>query len=88
MHADTHARILSALITYSTAQARKGGHNPHALSHYCAALTDAAKLVADGASVRAALLRCFNGRILDVALRAAGEKRHTADERMSQAYTR
>lgn len=84
MNPETHAKLLNALTSYDRRQATRKGHNPYALSHYCAALTRARESVENGATVRQALLSNFNGRLLSAALKAAGETDFTREEQLRQ----
>ena len=84
---DLRFDLVHALTTYDTAQSKRPGYNRHALPIYFEALDDALAYVDKGKPVREALTRCFNGRLLDVCLKAAGLERSTRDEQRGGIYS-
>jgi hypothetical protein len=89
-----HSALVHAATEYdrrlelAAAKRKHGYFNHYALSHYLEAIADAEAAIVKGATVRAALLGCFNGRLLDVLLKAVGEPKFTREEMLSQSYTR
>ena len=76
----THAKLLNALTAYDRKQSTKKFYNRYALGHYCAALGRARELMAEGQTLRAALLATFNDRLLSAVLKSVGEPDFTRDE--------
>jgi hypothetical protein len=76
------AALSHVLITYDKRQARGRSYNPYAIAHYCEALQRARALVEAGKAWRAALVECFNGRLLDNLLKAIQEAPSTRAEQM------
>lgn len=83
-----HAALMSALVKYDQRQARGKSYNPYAIGQYMGAVQDALRMFGQGlagavepsAAMRAALVRCFTGRLLDVVLRAVSLPPSTRDE--------
>lgn len=80
MTTQQHDRLLAALTEYDRKQSTKRGYNHYALAHYMAALGRAQDAMREGCSIREALLRCFNDRLLDCCLKAVGEAKYTREE--------
>ncbi len=76
------ARIVSALTGYDNKQAsnKRGLYNPWALPQYFKAVDAAEERIAGGKDLRTAICYSFNGRLLDVVLKAAGLAKATNDE--------
>jgi hypothetical protein len=81
--AQLRTQLSHALTAYDRRQSSRRGYNPYALAHYFGALHEALAEIETGTTVRATLVGHFCGRLLDVALRAAGEPPSTdAEQRM------
>jgi predicted metal-binding transcription factor (methanogenesis marker protein 9) len=83
---DTMYRRLQFTVTqYDVKQSQKKGYNIYALAQYLMAVDRARDAMADeGLDLRTALIHCFNGRLLDVCLRAAGVATSTRAEQMGR----
>ena len=88
MNDELKQHLVMALTTYDRKCANRPGYNRNALGIYFGALDDAMAMIDTGATVRAALLRCYCGRVLSVVLKAAGEPTFTHAEEMAQPLTR
>lgn len=88
LDATTRARLVNAVTEYDRKQQGKRGYNHYALGHYCNAIQNVAEDMEEGRNIRAALLRCFNGRLLDVCLKAVGEAKFTMEEMHNQPICR
>lgn len=73
-------KLVAALLKYDAKQQTKKGYNIYACSHYMNAVTNVRELCDSGLSLRLALVKSFNGRLLDVCLKALGEATSTRDE--------
>lgn len=76
-----HDKLIHAATAYDRRREGKRGHNIYALSHYFRAIEDAETLIAGGMAPRAALLECFNDRLLSAMLKAVGEPDFTMAEK-------
>jgi len=54
-------------------RSKRGHYNPYALAQYLVRIDEALDQIANGATLRAALLDCFNDRLCDHLLKAVGE---------------
>jgi hypothetical protein len=77
---NTHDKLIAALTAYDRKQSTKRDYNHYALAQYFARVDDVHADIAAGASVRAALVAAFCGRLLDVCLKAVGESKSTDDD--------
>lgn len=77
---ERRAKLAMALTNYDRKQAAKAGYNRYALPQYFDALDRALDLVARGTTLRRALVQCFTGRLLAIALRAVDEQPPTDRE--------
>lgn len=84
MSPEHRTRLTMAVTDYDRKQQGKAGYNIYALPQYLGAVHRAEDEVADGATIRAALLRCFTGRLLTVTLKAVGEPAATDEERRTR----
>lgn len=84
MDAMQHAKILNALTNYDRRQSRSKHYNRFAFGQYCGALIRAQEMCDEGADIRLALLNCFNGRLLDVTLKAVDLPLATREEHRGQ----
>ncbi len=75
-----YTKLVMALTEYDRKQEGKPGYNRYALPQYLGAAQRAQELVNSGETVRNALIKCFSGRLLSVALKAVGEPKGTDDE--------
>ena len=73
-------QLVSAATQYDQRQSRKASYNPYALGQYFARIDEVCADVEAGASPRAALCAGFHDRLLDVLLKAIGEKPHNREE--------
>ena len=79
-------KLVSAVTEYDRKQEARyrskgpGFYNIYALSHYLNAVQEAEKEIKQGVPVRKALVNHFNGRLLDVVLKAVGEAPSTREE--------
>lgn len=82
-------KLISALTQYDEKQSKRKFYNPHALGIYFQRVDEVMADIERGATVRQALLAGFNDRLLDVCLKAVGEKPFTKEEmyRQSVIYT-
>lgn len=80
MSAMLHHKLIHAATEYDRRQQGKRGYNVYALGHYLGAIERAEQDIDAGATVRAALVASFNGRLLDTMLKAAGESISTDSE--------
>ena len=78
--ANDHTKLLNAVTEYDRKQLGKKSYNPYALGHYAAALQNVRDDMESGKTLRQALLKNFNGRLLSVVLKSVGEKDFTKDE--------
>lgn len=80
-----HSALIHAATEYDRREAKKKHHNPYALAQYFARIEEVEEDVANGASIRDALIAAFNGRLLDYLLKSVGEPPHShkPDGRMS-----
>lgn len=78
-------KLLHAVTEYDRKQSTKKGYNIYALAHYLMAVDRARDAMVDeGLDLRAALISCFNGRLLDVCLKAVGEPTSTRQEQFGR----
>jgi hypothetical protein len=75
-----HAALVHAATDYDRKEEKKRYHNIYALSQYLERIAEVERDIERGATVRAAILAGFSGRLCDVMLRAVGEKRFTKAE--------
>lgn len=78
-----HFKLVHTLTEYDRKQSGKRGYNPYALAHYLGAVQRFDELVKEGKPTRQALCECFCGRLLDLALKTAGEQKSTDAEQRS-----
>ncbi len=80
--AQLHATLAHAVTEYDRKQAGKRGYNHYALAHYLGAVqTICAELTVDPDRLtRDVIIDHFNGRLLDVCLRACGFNTSTRQE--------
>lgn len=78
-------KLISALTQYDQRQSTRKFYNPHALGIYFERVDDVMRDIERGATPRQALLAGFNDRLLDVCLKAIGEKPFTKEEMYSQS---
>jgi hypothetical protein len=69
---DLSSTLAHVVTEYDRQQSSKRGYNIYALAQYLGAADDAIALTVQGVELRAALLRSFNGRLLDRCLKACG----------------
>lgn len=74
------AALVHAAIVYDSREAKKRFYNPYAFSHYMSSINDVMELIEDGSSVRGAIFRRFNDRLLDHMLKAAGQPKAAIEE--------
>jgi hypothetical protein len=77
---DTHSKLAHAVTQYDIRQSKKRGYNIYALAHYLGAVQETCREIEAGKSIRSALVGNFNGRLLDVCLKAVGEPTSTKEE--------
>ena len=78
-------QLLHAVTQYDIKESRKKYYNIYALAQYIMAVDRARDTMADdGLDLRAALITCFNGRLLDVCLKAVGLPTSTKQEQMGR----
>lgn len=71
--------LTHAVTEYDRKQSKRKGYNIYALAHYLGAVQEAmAELGLD--TLRDTLVEHFNGRLLDVVLKAVGEAPSTREE--------
>ena len=73
-------KLSSALIQYDEKERKKKYYNKNAIALYLQALDRAVDDVAAGHTIRRALCLNFNGRLLDILLKAIGEEKSTLQE--------
>jgi hypothetical protein len=76
----TKDKLISAATQYDQKQSKRAGHNPYALGQYFARIDEVCSDIEAGASPRQALCAGFHDRLLDVLLKAIGEKPHNREE--------
>lgn len=85
MSDDIRNKLLHAVTQYDMKESRKKYYNIYALAQYLMAVDRARDaMVDDGLDLRAALISCFNGRLLDVCLKAVGEPTSTRQEQFGR----
>ena len=72
--------IAHAVTEYDRKQAGKKGYNIWALGHYMKACQDVRAHVANGVTLRDAIIGCFNGRLCDHVLKSQGLAKMTDAE--------
>jgi hypothetical protein len=82
-----HHALVHAVTEYDRKESTKRGYNMYALAMYIGRVNDVEEDVNSGVPLRQALLRGFNGRVLDVCLKAVGEPKFTKDEMLNQPIT-
>lgn len=82
-----HHTLVHAVTEYDRKESTKRYYNIHALAIYIGRVNDVEADIESGVPLRAALLRGFNGRLLDAVLKAVGEPRFTKDEMLNQSIT-
>ncbi len=75
-----HQSLVHAATSYDRRQQKKRHYNYHALPLMLQAIDRAEEQIKAGATIRAALISQFCGRLLDVFLKAAGEPPSTREE--------
>lgn len=88
MNATIRTKLVNAVTEYDRKQSTKRFYNHYALGQYLAAIDNAAEDMENGDTIRAALLNCFNGKLLDVCLVAVGEPKFTIEEMRGQRLYR
>ncbi len=73
-------KLASAVTQYDIKQSKRRGYNVYALSHYLGAVHEVEAELAKGADLRKALISNFNGRLLDVCLKACDLATSTREE--------
>lgn len=76
------AKILNAIVEYDKKESTKKHYNPHALALCCGSLQNGDIYVKEGKTLRQAMVKCFNGRLLDKVLKAIDEPISTKEEKM------
>lgn len=71
-----------AVTQYDRKQSTRKGYNPYALPQYLMAVDRVHNAVNCGSTRRDALVENFNGRLLDVCLKALNMEPSTRDEQM------
>jgi hypothetical protein len=82
-----HDKMIHAVTDYDRKESTKRGYNIYALAMYIGRVHDVEADMEKGLPIRVALLRAFNGRLLDAVLKAVGEPKFTRDEMQKQSYT-
>jgi|TARA_R110000787_G_scaffold258991_1_gene364211 hypothetical protein len=82
-----HSALVHAATQHDIKEARKKYHNIYALAQYLTRINEVEDNIAAGASVRAALIAGFSGRLLSCLLKAVGEPPFSAKEVATQGYT-
>jgi len=82
-----HHRLLHAVTEYDRKQEKRKGYNHYALAQYIGRLQEIEKDIAAGMSVREALVSGFNGRLLDILLKAAGEDSFNDSDHQGISYS-
>ena len=77
---NVHFQLSHAVTEYDRRRQGKRGYNVYALARYLGAVNEVEDAVRAGKSLRAALVANFNGRLLDVCLKAVGEAGSTSLE--------
>ncbi len=72
--------LVHALTQYDVRQARGKRYNRYALAQYLNRIDQVCADIEAGAAVRAALVAGFSGALLDCALKAVNEPKHTREE--------
>lgn len=76
-------KLLHAVTEYDRKQSTKKFYNIYALAQYLMAVERASEYMVNyDMTLREALLKSFNGRLLDVCLKAAGEPTSTKHEQL------
>lgn len=76
----TKDKLISAATQYDLKQSTKRGYNHYALGQYFERIDAVCLDIEAGAAPRAALLAAFNDRLLDVMLKAIGERPFSREE--------
>lgn len=85
MNESQRNKLLHAVTQYDMKQSRKKYYNHYALAQYLMAVDRARDAMADdGLTLRQALVTSFNGRLLDVCLKAVGEAPSTQQEQFGR----
>lgn len=77
---NTHQKLISAVIKYDEKQSKKKYYNKFALPQYVARIQEISAELEKGADLRKSLVSGFNGRLLDVCLKAVGLPTSTKEE--------
>ena len=78
---DIRTRLVHAVTRYDRQQAmRSKSYSMYALGIYLGAVTQVLDETAEGNPLRVSLVRNFNGRLLDVVLKACGLPKSTREE--------
>lgn len=80
-----HDALVHAATAYDRREATKRGYNHYALAQYLMRIDEVEEDMASGTAPRAAMLKAFNGRLLDCMLKAIGETKFTRDEMSAQS---
>lgn len=73
-------KLVSAVTQWDVKQSRKRFWNPHALGIMLERVEDVMRDIESGTDPRRAVMAGFNDRLLDVCLRAIGEKTASVEE--------
>lgn len=85
MSDDIRTALQHAVTQYDMKESRKKYYNIYALAQYLMAVDRARDAMAeDGLDLRAALVSCFNGRLLDRCLKAVGLPTSTRQEQFGR----
>jgi hypothetical protein len=68
----TRSALLHVLTQEDRRQMSRPGGNPYALAHYCGAIQHCDELIANGSTLRQALMDAFCGRLVTKLIKAAG----------------
>jgi len=78
-------KLLHAVTEYDRKQSLKRFYNVYALAQYLMAVDRARdEMIENSLTLRQALITCFNGRLLDVCLKAVGEPTSTKEEQLGR----
>jgi hypothetical protein len=74
--------LSSAVTQFDIKQSKRKHYNRYALAQYLAAVENASNAINCGTTRREALIQYFNGRLLDVCLKALNMEPSTKQEQM------
>lgn len=83
-YSEVKSILIQTLTNYDRKQSTKRGYNHYALGIYFQRVDEVCVDIEKGASPRQALLSGFSDRLLDVCLKAIGEKPYSIDEMHKQ----